>query len=65
MRVEAILHEVNQLHGVGKRLEGLAEQHPPMSDGLIRIAGSVRNTAAVLALLVATKMDGEEQSEIQ
>ena len=55
MPLEAILHEVEQLQGVSDRLEGLAEQHPPVSDALITIAGSVRNTATVLAVLIATK----------
>lgn len=55
MAFEAILHEVEQLHQVSKRLDGLAEQHPPVSEALLTIAGSVRNTAAVLAVLVATK----------
>jgi len=55
MPLEAILREVEQLHGVSDRLEGLAEQHPPVSDALITIAGSVRNTATVLAVLIATK----------
>jgi len=55
MPLDAILNEVAQLHGVSERLEGLAEQHPPVSEALITIAGSVRNTATVLAVLVATK----------
>lgn len=55
MPLEAILNEVEQLHGVSDRLEGLAEQHPPVSEALITIAGNVRNTATVLAVLVATK----------
>ena len=55
MPFEAILNEVDQLHGVSKRLEGLAEQHPPVSEALITIAGSVRNAATVLAVLVATR----------
>lgn len=56
MPLDAILNEVDQLHGVSDRLEGLAEQHPPVSEALITIAGSVRNTATVLAVLVATKV---------
>ena len=56
MAFEAILSEVDQLHDVSKRLEGLAEQHPPVSEALITIAGSVRSTATVLAVLVATKL---------
>ena len=55
MPFEAILNEVEQLHGVSSRLEGLAEQHPPVSAALITIAESVRNNAVVLAVLVATK----------
>ncbi len=55
MPLDAILNEVAQLHGVSERLEGLAEQHPPVSEALITIAGNVRNTATVLAVLVATK----------
>ena len=50
MAFEAILSEVDQLHDVSKRLEGLAEQHPPVSEALITIAGSVRSTATVLAV---------------
>jgi hypothetical protein len=55
MAFEAILHEVEQLHQVSTRLDGLAEQHPPVSEALLTIAGSVRNTATLLAVLVATK----------
>jgi len=65
MAFEAILDEVDQLHNVSTRLEGLAELHPPMSDALLRIAGSVRGTATILAVLVATKphtADGKSSS---
>jgi hypothetical protein len=55
MPFEAILNEVDQLHNVSTRLEGLAEQHPPVSEALMMIAGNVRNTATILAVLVATK----------
>ena len=55
MPLEAILNEVDELHGVSERLGGLAEQHPPVAEALITIAGSVRNTATLLAVLVATK----------
>ena len=56
MAFEAILAEVDQLHNVSTRLEGLAEQHPLVSEGLITIAGNVRSTATVLAVLIATKL---------
>jgi hypothetical protein len=55
MLFEAILNEVDQLHNVSTRLEGLAEQHPRVAEALITIAGSVRNTATILAVVVATK----------
>jgi hypothetical protein len=55
MVFEAILDEVDQLHNVSTRLGGLAEQHPPVSEALITIAGNVRGTATILAVLVATK----------
>ena len=55
MGFEAILDEVDQLHNVSTRLEGLAEQPPPVSEALITIAGNVRGTATILAVLVATK----------
>jgi len=55
MVFEAILNEVDQLHSVCTRLEGLAEQHEPVSKALVTIAGSIRNTATILAVLVATK----------
>jgi hypothetical protein len=52
----AILHEVQRLHGVSDRLDSLAEQHPVVSEALLAISGSVRNTATLLEVLVATKM---------
>jgi hypothetical protein len=55
MAFEAILNEVEHLHSVSARLEGLAEKHPPVSEALISIAGSVRNTATLLAVLAATR----------
>jgi PAS domain S-box-containing protein len=53
--LEALLNEVDQLHGVSTRLEALAKQHPPMSSALVSIAGTVRNAAVILKLLVATR----------
>ena len=63
MPYEAIMDEVDQLR-VGERLEGLAEHHPPVSQQLLTIAGSVRSTATVLAVLVATKLHGGEGHEL-
>jgi hypothetical protein len=56
MHPTAILHEVQQLYSVSDRLDTLAEQHPLVEEALISISGSVRNTAALLELLVAMKI---------
>jgi hypothetical protein len=52
----AILYEAEQLHGVSDRLDSLSEQHPLVSEALLNISGSVRNTATLLEVLVATKI---------
>jgi hypothetical protein len=56
----AILREVQQVYNVSDRLvsdrlDSLAEQHPLVSEALVSISGSVRNTATLLEVLVATK----------
>jgi hypothetical protein len=56
MPTTAILHEVQKLYSVSDRLVLLAEQHPVVSEALISISGSVRNTATLLEVLIATKM---------
>jgi hypothetical protein len=56
MHPNAILNEVRQLYNVSDRLDSLAGQHPLVSEALITISGSVRNTATLLEVLVATKM---------
>jgi hypothetical protein len=50
------LHEAQLLHKVSDRLNSLADQHPLVSDALVTISGSVRNTATLLEVLVATKI---------
>jgi hypothetical protein len=56
MPLNAILQEAQHLHSVSDRLDLLADDHPPVSEALITISGSVRNTATLLEVLVATKM---------
>ena len=58
MAFEAIMSEVDQLNLAGDRIEELAERHLPVSEALISIAGNVRATATVLAVLVETKLRG-------
>ena len=52
----AILHEAQKLHSVSDRLDLLASELPLVSEALISISGSIRNTATLLEVLVATKM---------
>ncbi|MFZ3210499.1 MAG: hypothetical protein WA188_03220 [Terriglobales bacterium] len=56
MHTKSILHEAQQLYDVSDRLDSLAEQHPLVSAALITISASVRNTATLLDVLVATKI---------
>ena len=56
MHSNAILHEVQQLYNASDRLDSLAGQHPLVSEALIGISGSVRNTATLLEVLIATKI---------
>jgi hypothetical protein len=52
----AILQEVQRLCAVSDRLDSLAERNPLISEALLTISGSVRNTATLLEVLVATKL---------
>ena len=56
MRRNAILDEVQQLYSVSDRLDALAEQPPLVSEALVTISGSVRNTATLLEVLVEIKI---------
>ena len=55
MPFQAILREVGQLQNVSTRLEALADRHPRVSEPLTSIALSIRDTATLLEVLVATK----------
>ena len=57
MPSNALLYEAKQLHNVSERLDSLSEQHPLVADALLSISGSVRSTATLLEVLVATKME--------
>ena len=52
---EAILSEVDQLQSVSARLDGLAEVNSSAEEALMTIADSVRNIAAVLAVVAVVK----------
>jgi hypothetical protein len=55
MGFEAIVNEVDDLHGVSARLARLAEQYPPVTEALMSISGNILNTATVLAVVAAIK----------
>ncbi|MGE5083006.1 MAG: hypothetical protein ACM3ND_08880 [Acidobacteriota bacterium] len=56
MHTNTIRHEAQELYSVSDRLDSRAGQHPLVSEALITISGSVRNTPTLLDVLVATKM---------
>jgi hypothetical protein len=56
MSSTAILFEAKQLHNVGEKLDSLAELHPIVSEALLMISGNIRQTAALLGVLVATRL---------
>ncbi len=56
MHTNAILHEAPQLYSVSDRLDSWRGQYPLVSEALITISESVRNTATLLEVLVAMKM---------
>jgi hypothetical protein len=56
MPANTILQEAQKLHDVSERLDLLAEEHPTVSEALITISGNIRHTAALLQVLVVTKM---------
>ena len=58
MPSKALLHEAQQLKDVSGRLDSLADEHPTVTDAILRISGTIRSTATILEVLVATKLDG-------
>jgi hypothetical protein len=56
MTAKAILQEAEELKNVCDRLEAAAEQHSTVTDALLTICGTIRSTAALIEVLVATKL---------
>lgn len=65
MAFQLLLDEVEHLHGVSARLEGLADEHTRVTAELLTIAGSVRSAATLLAGLVATRLHSRDPHRIQ
>jgi hypothetical protein len=60
LSVTKILNEADNLSGVSDRLDSLAAQHPIVSEALLSIAGTIRDSAALLQVLVAIKISPPE-----
>jgi hypothetical protein len=51
-----ILQEATKLHKMSESLTLLAEQHAPVAEALVILAGTVRNSANLLEILVQLRM---------
>jgi hypothetical protein len=60
---EDLLLEINRLRSVSERIETLADKHPGMEDGLVSVAGNIRNIATVLDVftLIRSKAGGSQE----
>jgi hypothetical protein len=56
MMSNLLLDEVEKLNAVSQRIEELSVQNAVAATELLTIAGSVRSTATLLAVLIATKL---------
>jgi hypothetical protein len=56
MSAEALQQEVRRLVEVCEQLDSLADEYPLLRDALLGIAGSIRNSAVLLELVVAIKL---------
>lgn len=54
-----ILQEAKKLHNVSESLDKLARQQAPVAEALTILAGSVRNSATLLEVLVALRFGPE------
>ena len=60
---EDLLLEIDRLRSVSDRIETLADKHPGMEDGLVSVAGNIRNIATVLDVftLIRSKAGGPQE----
>ena len=60
---EDLLLEINRLRSVSERIETLADKHPGMEDGLVRVAGNIRSIATVLDVftLIRSRAGGPQE----
>jgi hypothetical protein len=58
-----LLSEAERVKSVSNRLEWLADRHPHVTQALLTIAESIRSTATLVEVLVATKVNVPRPSE--
>jgi hypothetical protein len=60
---EDLLREIDRLRRVSERIETMADNHPGMEEGLVSVAGNIRNIAAVLDVftLIRSKAGGPQE----
>ena len=58
MAFNPLLDEVEELHRVCIRLEQLASEHTHVTDEMLAVESSVRNSATLLTVIVATRLHG-------
>jgi hypothetical protein len=56
MPAKEILQEAKKLHKVSESLDLLADQHAPVAEALMILAGTVRNSASLLEILVQIRL---------
>lgn len=59
MPATQILQEARKLHQLSESLDTLAEQNAPLAEALTILAGTVRNSATLLEVLVTLKLGPE------
>ena len=65
MAFEDLLREIDRLRSVSDHIETLADKHPGMEDGLVNVAGSIRNIATILDVFTLIRSRaGGPQDEI-
>src|ERR1017187_4911442 len=59
---EDLLREIDRLRSVSDRIETPADEHPGMEQGLVSVAGNIRNIATVLDVftLIRSKVGGSQ-----
>ncbi len=60
---EDLLLEIDRLRSVGERIETLVDKHPGMEQGLVSVAGRIRDIATVLDVftLIRSKAGGSQE----